>query len=257
MSIRAFPLATLLLFMAVSPLPAAADPFDNAVRALQKAVDGAEADSILVAQSRFRAIAAARPADARPHYWIAVSEWRAVPLLHSKDKALAKKHCESGIAEAEAAAKLDPASGEALAIKASLQGLSLAYQDPSVMMTLGPEMSETMRKAITLSPENPRVRLLDGIQTMHRPAFVGGGADKAMPVFEKAIALFEKEKPDSAAAWGREDALIWAGQAAMRLEQFEAARDYYRRALAIRPGQRWVAGVLLPAAEKALAGSQP
>ena len=49
-----------------------------------------------------------------------------------------------------------------------------------------------MNRALKLSPNNPRVQLLAGINTFSKPAFIGGGADKALPVFAKSQELFAK-----------------------------------------------------------------
>ena len=62
---------------------------------------------------------------------------------------------------------------------------------PMATMTLGPEIEENSARASGMAPQNPRVALLVAIGTLHKPAFVGGGADKAKPQFERAIALYD------------------------------------------------------------------
>ena len=85
--------------------------------------------------------------------------------------------------------------------------------------------------------------------------FVGGGADKATAGLREAIELFDAETVTDSTApdWGRDDAHLWAGRAAMKLEDFAGAREHYHRALEINPHNGWVRNVLLPAAEKAVA----
>ena len=53
-------------------------------------------------------------------------------------------------------------------------------------------------------------------------------------------------------AWGRDDAHLWAGRAAMKLKRYADARDAYRKALEVNPANAWVRGQLLPEVEKAM-----
>src|SRR5205085_7209466 len=107
-----------------------------------------------------------------------------------------------------------------------------------------------------LGPKNPRVFLLQGIGTFHKPAFVGGGADKALPLFRKSQELFAKESGDSTSIdWGRDDAWIWSGRAALKLEDWKTARADFAKALEISPGHAWVTASLIPEAEKGLAAT--
>ena len=41
------------------------------------------------------------------------------------------------------------------------------------------EAIDSFRRAIELEPTNPRIAFLDAMNTLHKPAFVGGGAAKA------------------------------------------------------------------------------
>jgi len=112
-----------------------------------------------------------------------------------------------------------------------------------------------MTRAVELAPANPRVRLLDGINTLHMPEFFGGGADKALAKLEQASALFAAESlaDSSTAGWGDDDALLWAGRCAMELKDYGAARGYFERALVRNPDNGWVRTALLPSALDSLA----
>jgi tetratricopeptide (TPR) repeat protein len=122
-------------------------------------------------------------------------------------------------------------------------------------MKLGIQMEGDMGHARDLAPKNPRVALLDGINTLYKPAFVGGGAGAARTKFEKAGALFAAETVTDAAApdWGKDDVWTWDGRAAMKAGDFKDAAAAYRKALAANPDNGWVKRSLLPEAEKKLA----
>ena len=223
-------------------------------RDLLKFAGAAGALSLLPARATFAALQNDDPKDARLACWIAVASWRAVPLLQSSDVEQAKRVCKEGIAAADRAIALDPKLAEAVAIKAGLQGLSISF-NPALGMTLGGEMDEAYGRAEGLDAKNPRVALLKAMNTMHKPEFVGGGAKRAMPQFEKAIALFDA---DGASAnsfdWGRTDARIWAGRCQLKLGDARKAKTYYEQALATDADNVWVRQVLMPAADKALTG---
>jgi tetratricopeptide (TPR) repeat protein len=175
-------------------------------------------------------------------------------------KERAKKLCKDGIERCDRVLAKAPRHADAIALKAGLQGLWLSFE-PAAMMTLGMQMEEAMERARELEPENPRVAFLDGVNTFHKPAFVGGGADKARARFDQAIALFARTGAAAGAAndpaaldWGRDDAYVWAGRAAAKTKDYAAAKAYYEKALGANPGNGWVRGTLLPGVEKQLAG---
>jgi len=251
--------ATLLTLVLVTPshaAPAAPAPRDIAAarRLLQAAVTQGSLRDILAARARFAALAASAPKSPWAHYWVAVCDWRAAPRFDDKSSALAEKTCAEGITEIERSIALTPAEGEFHALRSNLLGMSLQFH-PSAMMTIGPEVEAAMQRALAASPANPRVQLLAAINTLSKPAFIGGGADKALPLFRKAQAQFEAAAPADSTApdWGHDDAWVWCGRTAMKLKDAATARECYLKALEITPGHAWVTHALLPEADKALA----
>lgn len=255
-----FSLAALALFVgSAHAAPAANAPRDvaAAIRQLDAAVAHGTLQDVLAARARFASLAATAPKSAWAHYWVALCDWRCAPRFDDKTKALAEKTCDEGIAEIDKAVALSPKEGEFHALRSNLLGMSLQFR-PSSMMAIGPEIEAALQRALAASPRNPRVQLLAGINTLNKPAFVGGGADKAMPMFRQSIALFEATAAPADStlpAWGRDDAWIWTGRTAMKLGDAATARDCYLKALAITPGHGWVTRALMPEAEKALAAA--
>ena len=251
--VTAIGLATTLMLL--SDPSSAADParIAAAKRALAQAVNGKDNAPLVKARAAFESMSAAEPKSALLHYWIAVADWRLVPRL-GDSKQQAERYCKDGIAQADQALKLDPGFAEALAIKVGLQGMWTQF-DPQNMMTIGMEMEQTMGRALTIAPNGPRVAFIDALNTLYKPTFVGGGADKALPKFKHTIELFaaDSTRDSTAADWGRDDAFLWTGRTAMRLDDYEAARGYYQQALEVNPDNRWVRFVLLPEVDKAVA----
>jgi tetratricopeptide (TPR) repeat protein len=236
----------------------AADPaaIASARRSLQSAFNQGSAEALVKARARFAALSAAEPKSAVLHTWVALADWRAMPLVGRSDKAQAEKLGNDGLEHCDQALALDPKMADALALKGGLQGMMISFQ-PSSGMTLGPESVANINRALGMSPDNPRVWLLDGIGTLNKPALFGGGPKQAGPKLKKAQELFtaaDSAGADSAAFdFGHDDAWVWGGRSAMKAKDYAAAKAQFERALEINPANGWVRSTLLPEAVAALA----
>ena len=254
---RRMALALSLFAVVACAAPAlAVTPFEleTGQRQLDEAVTKGDPKDILRVRAGFAALLAAEPDSPVLNYWVALCGWRALPMVTETDKEAAKKLCKESIAACDRVLAGKPKHADAIALKAALQALSLAF-NPSAAMSLGPEMIESYAKAETLEPDNARVQLFKGINTLHMPAFIGGGPAKAKPIFERAIALADASsaRDTSAGNWGRADAHLWAGICLSRMDDWKGAQARYREALAIAPGHVWLSKKLIPDAEKHLA----
>ena len=81
-------------------------------------------------------------------------------------------------------------------------------------------------------PRHPRLLLLQGIDTFHRPRMFGGGIDRAERWFRSAVGFFEAQPADRPwPDWGRAEAYAWLGRTLARLGDTAAAREQYMKAL--------------------------
>ena len=73
------------------------------------------------------------------------------------------------------------------------------------MLYIG-DMNKSLDKALELNADNPRVYYLRATMTFHTPEAYGGGAAKALPLFETAVEKFKIFKPKTAISpnWGKE-----------------------------------------------------
>jgi len=251
-SARALSLA--LSLAALAALPAHA--LDRAAvaaarRDLQAAVDSGELAGLMALRARLSALSQAEPREPLLHYWVAVTTWRALPL--QKDDKLGERMGDDALEHLEKALEIDPKFAEALAVKGGIQGMVIRYK-PGAMMTLGPQSGANISRAISIQPDNPRIHLFAGVGDLHKPAAFGGGPKGAIEEFRRAQELFAKEAVTDSVLpdWGRDDAFLWEGRAAMKMKDYEAARAAYRLALEANPGNGWVRTRLLPEAEQAL-----
>ena len=252
---RGLVLLAAALLVAAPPAHAATAPdaaaLAAACRTLADGVDRSDAPTILRARAAFVALQADAPAAAVAPYGIALCCWRAEPLVLPTDRDSARRLCKDGIAACDRAFALDPKLGEALALKASLQGFAITFV-PDAMMSLAAEMQESFARAVRIEPRSPRVAFLVALIDLHKPASYGGGAAVSLPRFEHAIALFDDPAAPAPRAfeWGRDDALFWSGIARSRAGDWAGARERFRHALSVNPRQRWVRETLLPEAER-------
>ncbi len=210
------------------------------VRAMQAA------RATLVAQS------AAAPDDALLHYWVALADWRIVPLLLRTDRARAEALASDGLGQCDQALARRGTFADALAVQASLEGMTIMLH-PAEAMTLGGQAEAHLQRALALEPGNLRVWLLDGIFVLNKPAAFGGGAAASEAPLQRACALADSAvaaKPDAggAPAWGADEAWAWAGRAALERGDRALAKHRFERALAINPDNGWVRNRLLPQA---------
>jgi hypothetical protein len=80
-----------------------------------------------------------------------------------------------------------------------LRNMSATQQmmvDPQTRwQTYGTQATKDLQIATKLNPDNPRIYYLKGQSLFNTPQAFGGGKDKAKPLFEKAIILFNADKP--------------------------------------------------------------
>ena len=230
----------------------------HAKHTLANAVTHGKTEELQRARAEFSTLLAGENTSTTLSYWVAVCDWRLVPMLTQAEPERAKKLCVEGIAACDRVLTAQPRDAGTLALKAGLQGLSLAFF-PNLTMSIGPAMMVAYGTAAGMAPNDPRVAFLMALSTLHTPAQYGGGPDKAKPQFERAITLFMTEKaekadkPDSTAAdWGHDDALLWSGRCLGQLGDWAGAKSRYEQTLAVTPGHAWVRTVLLPEAERHL-----
>ncbi len=226
-------------------------------RQLAAAVTEGSTPGLRQARDAFALLRAGDPASPELAYWLALADWRLVPVLPDSESAAARQLCKEGIAACDRAIAARPKFADAVALRAGLQGLAFRFLSPQAGMALGAEMEEGYGRAMGLEPDNPRVLLLKGLGTLYKPKEVGGGPQAARPILERAVAAAAAAPPaegDSTSIdWGRDDVLVWSGICASRLGDWSAARARFREVLARNPGHAWTRYVLLPEADKKLA----
>jgi len=138
-----------------------------------------------------------------PYYYAALAQtwigWR--PDLKDKD-ANAEK-IRAYLSKAEALDK----NSEIYAVENMSYTQEMLVDPQSRYMTKGRDAATSLQKGMQLDPNNPRLYYLQGMSIFGTPPQFGGGKDKAKPIFEKSVALFNSAKPQPLAPnWGQKQA---------------------------------------------------
>ena len=221
-----------LLLAAVPPAPdleAARDAQDRA--ALQKTA----ADSA--------AAASRQPNDAGLWYRSAVAySYLAEVSLELRDKNAARTAAEDGINAAQKAVALNGSSAENHRILGTLCG-QVIPANTWLGLKYGQCALDEINKAVQLDSKSALAYLSRGIGNYYLPSGFGGGIDKAMADFQKALEL----NPRLA------DAHLWIGLAMRKANRNEEAKAEFRKAVELNPRRVWAKQQLekTPGAEKA------
>lgn len=197
-------------------------------------------------RERLRAIIGGRTGEdlGAERYTLAYADWRLSYLYDAKHV----RHRQTRLDEARRLLEdltAESKNAEALALLAAVYG-GLIDLNRWKSMTLGPKASETLAAAAKSAPDNPRVALLHGMNSVYTPKLFGGGLDVAERHLRRAETLFARTSETEWPNWGAADASAWLGRVLQQKGDLEGARAMYERALAIAPEYAWVKAVLLP-----------
>jgi tetratricopeptide (TPR) repeat protein len=164
------------------------------------------------------------------------SYWQALAEMGRAGIAPSPKEAEALLDAAEQRLSVRK-DADSYGLRGALLGMRIGLH-PMSAMSLSPKAQACFARARELEPGNPRVRLFEAIHTLHTPSFFGGGAKKALPLFQEAVACAERETPPSdpwMPAWGKAETLAWQAQALLQGDQREAAKAAVLRSLQLDP----------------------
>jgi hypothetical protein len=194
-------LSLLLLVSATSF--AQSEKYTNGMQANLTLLDSAKTPEAYNAVSAaFERIGDAEKTQWLPYYYAALATVRKGFTDQKADKDAIANEAEKFITKAEA---LEPKNAEIFIIKNMIATLHMLVDPPARWMQYGGEASKALAAAKQIDPNNPRVYFLEGQSVFGTPVQFGGGKDKAKPLFEKSVQLFDTYKPVSELhpKWGK------------------------------------------------------
>lgn len=186
-----------------------------------------------------------------PLYYMTLIDYKILEVnLKNEDKTLFNKHYEISLKNAEQLEKDKTLSTDGKILFAAIYMMKIAVS-PMSAVSLSPKVHALLDEAQKINPKKPYSYVIRGMMKYNTPGIFGGSYKDALDNFNYAVKLFEKEKDDGRnPVWGLIETLAWIGRTNEQLENYEAAKFVYQKALDIEPEYLWIKKSLLPKLEK-------
>ena len=195
---------------------------------LETARDRQDSAALSAKVSESMAAAAKSPDDAAAQYRAALAcSYLAEVTTELHDRKQARRIAEQGIKPAERAVALKSDNAEYYRVLGTLYGQ--AVTDLMSGLTYGPKARDAVDKAVELAPKSAAMYVARGVGNYYLPAAMGGGPEKAIADFRKAIAL------DA----GNSEAYLWLGVALRKENKAADARQAFQKSLQLNPDRMW------------------
>jgi len=215
---------------------------------LQAAYDYQDEDKMIESRAAFERLLDKGEEEWLVRYYIGLADYYiGQSFLITANKEKAKKYIDDGIEQLEECIDLNEKFSEGYVLLAHIYGSKISIL-PISAMTLGVKSSDLISTAKRLEPSNPRIYLVSGISSFFTPKMFGGGEKKAKESLLIAVKLFPKYNLPrlSFPIWGYEETYVWLGRIAEKQDSLQLAKEYYEKALEIKPNYPWVKYKLLP-----------
>jgi tetratricopeptide (TPR) repeat protein len=195
---------------------------------LQKARDAQDRGALERLAADLAAQAGQRNGDAAAQYRAALAQsYLAEVAIEQRDKNAARSAAEAGMRAAKRATELAAGEAEYHRLLGTLCGQ--AIRDAFSGLKYGKCALEEVNRAIELNPKAAVNYVSRGVGDYYLPPAFGGGVDRAIPDFEKAIQLDPKLA----------EAHLWLGIALRKAGRNAEARKAFERSLQLNPNRAW------------------
>jgi tetratricopeptide (TPR) repeat protein len=167
--------------------------------------------------------------DANAQYQVALANsYLAEIAIEQRDKGLAKNAAVTGMDAAKKALAINGGSAEYHRILGTLCG-QVIPANVLLGMQYGKCALEEVNKSIEMDSKNPLGYLSRGVGNYYLPPQFGGGTDKAIADFQKAIQMDPKLA----------EAHLWLGVALRKANKNGDARKAFEQSLKLNPNRVW------------------
>lgn len=245
-------LLPLLLVVAAPVTAESTAEFDDAVSRMQFAfytADTRSLEEMLTLLAEFEVDAKLAAAKS---YQLAYGHWKLAQLYteplgerpRPNSKSSATKAAKACVQHARETIAKDPRVADVYAIEAVCDDF---YSHPVGLLAGGCARSKSMRTALTLGAENPRVHF---ISALCAPEVEGDAG--VIDRWRTVVAKFEAAPPSQPGKpdWGHAEALTQLGKSYLQRGEMVAARDVLERALVLAPDYRQAQKLLQTAANR-------
>lgn len=196
------PLFIILLIAASLNVHAQSDKYTAAMqKTLDQMKQAKTTEDFQKASAAFERIGDAEKDKWLPYYYAALSLSSAGWIDQNLDK---DANAEKGLALLDKAKAINDNS-ELYAVRNMLETQQMLVDPQSRYMSYGVKAAEDLEKGMAMDSANPRLYYLRGMSLFNTPEQFGGGKDKAKPVLEKAMSLYNSSTSQSLYPdWGKE-----------------------------------------------------
>ncbi|HEU4552181.1 MAG TPA: hypothetical protein VFS25_05080 [Chitinophaga sp.] len=180
-----------IILLATISAHAQSDKYTAAMQQNLQLLDSAKTPEQLTAVSQaFERIGDAEKTQWLPYYYAALAQTRIGFSDPKSDRDAIGQKANELAAKGEAIEK----NADLCSIHNMAATIQLLVNPMERWKTYGLKAYTALQEGYKLDPNNPRLYFLEGSSLFSKPEYVGGGKDKAKPVFEKAVQLFHAEK---------------------------------------------------------------
>jgi hypothetical protein len=156
--------------------------------------------------------------------------------VEKKDNDAVKKYTESSIDMLNKCTDMKDDFAEAYILKMAVNSNRWIYEMEK-MNDIMAKQNEAKDLAKKHDPENPRLYLIDGINTYYTPEAFGGGVDKSLPLLEKSYELFGTYKPvdETYPDWGLDQACGYLALCSIKNDKLDEAKKWIDKGLVAVP----------------------
>ena len=161
--------------------------------------------------NNFERIGSAEKTEWLPNYYAAYCY---VNMTYNTKGDMIDTYCDKAETFLKKADSISPNNSEIYTLKAQIASARIGVNPMTRGQKYGAESADLREKAKSFDKTNPRPYYLEGTSYFFTPPMFGGGKDKAKPVFEKALQMFETFKPASTIApnWGKNSTIHFLKQ---------------------------------------------
>jgi tetratricopeptide (TPR) repeat protein len=238
-------LSILILFFITLNFASADDFSDAVVKAkkdLKTALDKFNKDDLIKARGKFERILQLKKNEWLVNYYIAFVDLElSYVAMQDKKNDEMKKYTESSLKLLDKVTDAKDGFAEAYILKMAANANRWNYEMDKMndIIAKGAEAEEMAKK---LDPDNPRFYYVKGTITFYTPESFGGGADAALPLFEKAYSLFRThtEKDETLPDWGYETTAGMLALCMIQKDKLDEAKKYIDKGLELNPDSGFI-----------------
>lgn len=238
-------LICLMLFAFMGVNQVHADDFSDAIMKAKKKMkentDKSE-QGMLKIRGNFERILQLKKNEWMVNYYIGLVDMLiSYSAMQKKDNDALKKYTESSLDVLNKATDLKDDFAEAYILKFAVNSNRWMYE-PNKMNDIIAKQSEAKDLAAKYDPDNPRLFLIDGINTYYTPESFGGGVDKAMPLLQKSCDLFKTYKPvdETYPEWGKDEACGYLALCYINTDKLDEAKKWIDAGLEADPNSEFI-----------------